>query len=192
MEGDVAVDEAGLFLGEEAPFGGGGEGVAEFVVAAGRLRAEGVTARFLLAGDSDPGNPAAIPREQLMAWTEEGVVEWIGFRRDMPQLLADCHIVCLPSFYGEGLPKCLAEGAATGRALVATDTPGCRDIVQHGENGLLVPPKDAESLAQALRQLIEDPDLRRRFGTRGRDIAVGFSLDSVVSRTLAVYEDLQC
>ena len=167
------------------------KGVGEFVEAARRLRAAGVPARFLLAGDNDPGNPASIPHEQLTAWSAEGAVEWLGFQQDMPLLLANCHIVCLPSFYGEGVPKCLIEGAATGRALVATDTPGCREIVRHGENGLLARPKDSEALAKALRQLIEDPDLRRRFGKRGREIAGDFGLHEVVPRTLALYDDVR-
>jgi len=167
------------------------KGIGEFVEAACRLRTAGVRARFLLAGDSDPGNPAAIPHEQLTAWTADGSVEWLGFQHDMAALLASCHIVCLPSFYGEGVPKSLIEGAAAGRALVTTDTPGCRDIVRDGENGLVVTPQDPEALTTALHRLIEDPALRQRFGKRGREIAVAeFGLDKVIARTLALYREL--
>ena len=166
------------------------KGIGEFVEAAKRLRTAGLKARFLLAGDSDPGNPAAIAPQQLSDWAADGTVEWLGFQHDMAALLGRCHIVCLPS-YREGMPKSLIEGAAAGRALITTDTPGCRDIVRHGENGLLVPPKDPEALATALRQLIEDASLRRRFGEQSREIAVAeFGLDKVVSETLALYREL--
>ena len=168
------------------------KGIGDFVEAARSLRAAGVTARFLLAGDSDPGNPAAIPRAQLAAWAEEGAVEWLGFQDDMAALLARCHVVCLPSFYGEGVPKSLIEGAAAGRALVTTDMPGCRDIVRDGENGLLVPAQAPAALAAALRRLIEAPALRRRLGEKGRQIAAAeFGLPQVNARTLALYEELR-
>ncbi len=167
------------------------KGVAILVEAARRLRAEGVAARFLLAGDSDPGNPAAIPPAQLADWAREGVVEWLGFEDDMPALLAGSHIVCLPSSYGEGVPKSLIEGAAAGRPLVTTDTPGCRSIARDGENGILVPPENPDALAAALRRLIEDPALRRQMGARGRAIAeAAFGLDRVNAETLALYRDL--
>lgn len=167
------------------------KGVGHFVEAARRLRAEGLDARFLLAGDSDPGNPAAIPQAQLADWAREGAVEWLGFQDDMPALLARCHIVCLPSSYGEGVPLSLIEGAAAGRPLVTTNMPGCRAIARDGENGLLVAPDDVAALATALRQLIEDPALRRQMGARGRAIAEAeFGLERVNADTLAVYRAL--
>lgn len=167
------------------------KGVAEFVEAARRLGALGVKARFALVGDSDQGNFAAVPISQLIAWRDEGVVEWWGHQGDMPKVLAQAHVVCLPSFYGEGVPKSLIEAAASGRPIVTTNMPGCREIVQNEENGLLVRPRDVDSLVTALRRLIEDGDLRKRFGTRGREIAMaGFSIEQVVAETLAVYKEL--
>ncbi len=167
------------------------KGVGEFVAAARRLRQVDCTWRFLLAGDSDPGNPAAIGREQLEAWHREGAVEWLGQRDDMPELLGACHVFCLPSYYGEGVPKSLIEAAASGRAAVTTNMPGCRDVVRDGENGILVAPRDPTALAEALRCLLEDPALRRRFGRRGREIACErFGLHDVVAATLSLYEDL--
>lgn len=163
------------------------KGVGEFVAAARRLKAAGVAARFALVGDPDPENPASVPQEQLAAWAEEGAVECWGRRGDMPEVLAEAHIVCLPS-YREGLPKALIEAAAAGRAIVTTDTPGCREVVAAGDNGLLVPARDGAALAEALRALIADPGSRRRMGRRGREIAEAeFAVERIVAETLAVY-----
>jgi glycosyltransferase involved in cell wall biosynthesis len=109
----------------------------------------------------------------------------------MPQVFAQAHLVCLPSTYGEGVPKVLIEAAACGRAIVTTDTPGCRDITRHGENGLLVAPHDTDALVAALAQLINKPTQRQQMGAKGRTIAEReFSLDYVVRETLALYEQL--
>jgi glycosyltransferase involved in cell wall biosynthesis len=166
------------------------KGVGEFVEAARRLREAGVTARFVLVGDVDPDNPASVPAARLEAWRDGGAVEWWGHRNDMAAVFAQSHLVCVPS-YGEGVPKVLIEAAACGRAIVTADVPGCREIVRHGENGLLAPVRDAGALAERLRQLIEDPALRRRMGVRSRSIAEAeFSLEQVVRETLAVYREL--
>lgn len=107
----------------------------------------------------------------------------------MPQLLARCHIVCLPS-YGEGLPRALAEAAAAGKPLVATAVPGCSDVARPSCNALLVPPRDAIALAEALRALIGDEPLRRRFGIKSREIAHEYGFEQVATRTLALHERL--
>jgi len=125
------------------------KGVGEFVAAARELRSCGVDARFALVGDADMENPASIPRRQLKEWTDEGVVEWWGQRDDMPNVFCQSALVCLPS-YREGLPKALLEAASCGRAIVTSDVPGCREIVCHGDNGLLVPGRDAAALAAFL------------------------------------------
>lgn len=166
------------------------KGVGEFVAAAEMLCKEGVAASFVLAGERDADNPAAISLEQLQEWHAAGTVTWLGKQEDMPALLARSHIVCLPS-YREGLPKALLEAASSGRAIVATDVPGCREAVRHGKNGLLVPPRDSAALALALRQLIEDASLRRRYGRNGRAMAEQeFSVDHVSLETLALYREL--
>jgi glycosyltransferase involved in cell wall biosynthesis len=167
------------------------KGVGEFVQAAKLLRARGVTARFALVGESDPDNPAAITPGQLCAWKQEGDVEWWGFRTDMPAVLASAHVVCLPSYYGEGVPKALIEAACCARPLIAADVPGSREIVRHNDNGLLVPPRDVAALADALERLIADPALRARMGTRGRErVGLEFSVERVVDETLRVYRGL--
>jgi glycosyltransferase involved in cell wall biosynthesis len=166
------------------------KGLAEFVAAAKALRGGGVRARFVLVGGADPGNPAGVSEGELRAWQEEGAVEWWGHQRDMPGIFRRAHLVCLPS-YREGLPKALVEAAAAGRAIVATDVPGCREVVRHEWNGLLVPPRDAVPLAAALGRLIADPAERSRMAARGRAwVQERFSVAHVVRETLAVYDEL--
>jgi glycosyltransferase involved in cell wall biosynthesis len=167
------------------------KGILEFVEVARELKELGVTARFALVGEGDPENPASISSEQLTQWSEEGVIEWWGRHEDMPKVFAESHIVCLPTTYGEGVPKVLIEAAACARPIVATDVPGCREIVRDGQNGLLVPAKDVNALLFALRRLIEAPALRMRMGQRGRLlVAEEFSIEHVVQQTLALYHVL--
>ena len=166
------------------------KGVVEFVEAAHSLRAAGVSARFVLVGETDPGNPTAISVEQLRKWADSGDIEWWGQRGNMQGVLGQSHVVCLPSLR-EGVPKILIEAAACGRAIVTTDAPGCREIVRHGENGLLVPVKNSRALADALRVLIQNPDIRANMARRGREIVVEeFSVERVVNETLSVYREL--
>lgn len=167
------------------------KGIAEFVGAARQLKSEGIDARFALIGNTSPSNPSAVPEERLHQWADEAVVEWWGRREDMPDIMAQSHIVCLPSKYGEGVPKVLIEAAAAGRAIVTTDIPGCREMVRHDVNGLLVPPGDSQCLAKALRCLLSDPIRRARFGKAGREMAAAqFSIEQVVGSTLAAYDEL--
>jgi glycosyltransferase involved in cell wall biosynthesis len=162
------------------------KGVLEYVEAIRILKEKGIQARFALAGKADPGNPASIPDEQIEDWKESNLVEWWGWQDDMPAALARTDIFCLPS-YREGVPNALLEATACGLPIVTTDTPGCRDVVTHGVNGLLVPVKNAEAIADALELLIQDPNLRRRMGDEGRKIAVNFSDIKINRETLVVY-----
>jgi len=163
------------------------KGVGEFVAAARRLRAEGLRARFALVGDSDNNNPASVHVPQLQAWEKEGVIEWWGWKENMEDVYAQASIICLPS-YREGLSKTLIEAAACGRPMVASNVPGCRDVVRHGENGLLGPPRDVFPLAEALRTLIGNPDMRYKMGICSRKIAQEeFSTGLIVSQTLSIY-----
>jgi len=162
------------------------KGVLEYVEAIRILKAKGINARFALAGKPDPGNPASIPDEQIEAWKQSDLVEWWGWQSDMPAALAQTDIFCLPS-YREGVPNALLEATACGLPIVTTDTPGCRDVVTNGVNGLLVPVKNAQAIADALKTLILDPELRRRMGSAGREIAVNFSNIKINRETLAVY-----
>jgi glycosyltransferase involved in cell wall biosynthesis len=166
------------------------KGVGEFVEAARLLRAERPGVRFWLVGDSDPLNPAAISDDQLRQWREEGAVEWLGHRDDIPAILSQSQIACLPS-YREGLPRSLLEAMAAGLSIVTTDVPGCREAVAHDVNGLIVPARDSAALGAALRILIDDPALRRRLGAAGRERAEReFASPIIIAETLAVYADL--
>jgi glycosyltransferase involved in cell wall biosynthesis len=146
------------------------KGVGEMVEAAREIRRRGIACRFLLVGAPDPANPAAIPEAQLLAWQEEGVVEWLGYRTDIPDLLRQANIACLPSYYREGMPLSLIEAASCGLPIVTADSPGCREVVIDGENGLLVPPRDPMTLADRLVDLIENAELRVAMGLRGREL----------------------
>ena len=164
------------------------KGLGTFAELAGRLAD---VARFRIAGYSEAGSPDAVPIEQVERWASEGLVEWLGARDDMPEVIAAADLVVLPTVYGEGVPKTLIEAAACGRAIVTSDAPGCRDICQDGVNGLLTTPGDLDELEAAIRRLVDDPALRERMGAAGRRIVEdGFSLDRVVSETLALYERL--
>jgi glycosyltransferase involved in cell wall biosynthesis len=162
------------------------KGVLEYVEAIRVLKEKGISARFALAGKADPGNPASIPDVQIEAWKQSDLVEWWGWQDDMPAALARTDIFCLPS-YREGVPNALLEATACGLPIVTTDTPGCRDVVTDGVNGLLVPVKNAQAIADALELLIQDPELRHKMGSAGREIAVTFSDIKVNRETLAVY-----
>jgi glycosyltransferase involved in cell wall biosynthesis len=166
------------------------KGVKEFVEAARLLRAEGVKARFVMVGDTDSASPSGMPRQQLAAWHEEGVIEWWGRVEEMVSVYQGATVVCLPSHGGEGVPKSLLEAAACGRAIVTTNVPGCRDVVHDNVNGLLVPAKNVTELATAIRRLLENPILRSRMGIAGREIASReFSEQLVVQNTLLLYND---
>lgn len=166
------------------------KGVIEFLNAAAILKKEGVRARFALVGGEDRANPAWLRTEKVEALVQAADAELWGWQDDMPRVLAGASLVCLPS-YREGLPKALLEAAASARAIVATDVPGCREIVRPDINGWLVPPRDAHALAAALRAAIAQPGLCARYGAAGRRIVEReFSLDAVIEDTLAVYDEL--
>jgi glycosyltransferase involved in cell wall biosynthesis len=164
------------------------KGVVEFVDAARLVAKTGVDARFQLIGDIDSGNPTTLKQSQLEAWTREGIISWSGHVSDIPAVLSESHIVCLPS-YREGLPKSLIEALAAGRPVVATNVPGCREVVIHEHNGLLVEPRNPRVLADAIQRLIADKELRIRFGAAGRLLAEReFSTTRINGQTIDVYE----
>lgn len=166
------------------------KGVGEFVEAARLVRRKRPEARFVLAGGADKQNPAGIPEAELNAWHQAGEIEWWGHRGDMPEVFAQAHLVVLPS-YREGLPLALAEAAASGRACIATDVPGCREVVRAGETGWLVPPRDAAALAAAIEEALSRPEELSRRGQQGRIMAeTELGKEAVIGRTLDVYRGM--
>ncbi len=163
------------------------KGVPVLIEAHRQLRARGVPVHLLLVGIPDPENPTSVPETVLSAWAKEPGVEWRGAVADVRQIWAEAHIAVLPS-RREGLPKSLLEAAACGRALVATDVPGCREIARAGENAVLVPPDDPAALAKALETLALDPSLRARFAAASRDLVLSdLAVDAVGARVVALY-----
>jgi glycosyltransferase involved in cell wall biosynthesis len=168
------------------------KGVGEFVEAAARLRKRFPTARFVLLGRLDPDNPAAIDAARVDEWVRSGIVEWWGAHShdEMPATYASAHVVVLPS-YREGLPLALAEAAACGRACITTDVPGCRDTVEHGRTGWLVPARDSAALEVALEQALVDRQRLALFGRAAATLAnERFGLASVIRQTLGLYSEL--
>lgn len=163
------------------------KGVVEFVQAARSLRTEFPTARFQLVGPIDKDNRTAIGSAELAAWVSEGAVEYLGATDDVRPFIAASTAVVLPS-YREGLPRSLLEAAAMSRPLIATDVPGCRDVVDNRVNGLLCQVRSIESLAEAMREMAEIPaEQRRAMGEAGRrKVQAQYSEDLVVQAYLDV------
>lgn len=167
------------------------KGVMEYVKAVHLIKQQNIDAKFLLVGDLDAHNPTTVTDKQLSEIKRIGDVELLGFREDMPALLSASNIVVLPS-YREGLPKVLVEAAAAGRAVVTTDVPGCRDAIEVGASGLLVPPRNPNALAKAIQQLIDDPGLRKKMALKSRLLAEReFSIDKIIKAHLKIYHALE-
>lgn len=167
------------------------KGVEEFVTAARLLQKQRPDAVFLLVGPADLANPAGVPPEQLQAWDAEGAVRYLGLRDDVRDLMAVADVVVLPSYYREGVPRVLVEAAAMGKPLVTTDVPGCREVVEEGYNGLRVPPRDSQALANAIMMLLRDPERRAQFGRASRSVAEArFSSRRLVAQCFSLYETL--
>jgi glycosyltransferase involved in cell wall biosynthesis len=164
------------------------KGIQEIVLASRELKRRGKQITIRLVGAPDPDNPSSLTEETLRQWHREGCIEWLGQRDDIPAVWAESHIAVLPS-YREGMPKSLLEAAACGRPIVATDVPGCNELVRDGVSGILVPPRDWIKLADAIEKLAAMPALRANLG-KGARAAVEDGLDekTVVHRTLNVFK----
>ncbi|MCK6417694.1 MAG: glycosyltransferase family 4 protein [Alphaproteobacteria bacterium] len=164
------------------------KGIGVFVQAAHRLKDQGVKARFAIAGGLTRHNPMALTQNEMEDFCADGVVQWLGKVVDMPALYAAAALVVYPSYYGEGIPKVLLEAAASGRAIVTTDHPGCRDVVRDGENGRLVPIKDPQATAQAIAALLADRARLQSLGDASRARAErDFDVHQIAAQTLKVY-----
>lgn len=157
------------------------------LIDAARLLKPRCLLRIRLAGEVDDGNPGSVSPDEVQQWVEEGLVEWLGWQADMPAVYAQSHLVALPS-WGEGIPTALLEAAACARAVVTTDAPGCRDVVEGGFNGLLVEVENAAALADSIQYLLENPHERQRMGANGRQrVLERFSDDRIHAQTYQVY-----
>lgn len=162
------------------------KGLQQYVEAARIVRSRHPAARFHLLGKFEDANPTGISRDELDEWLQEGAITYLGHTDDVRPYLAEASAFVLPSFYREGLPRTILEAMATGRAIVTTDMPGCRDPIDHGENGLLVRPQDSEDLASALLRFIDDPSLAGRMGKASRALAESrYDVRSVNAQLLA-------
>ncbi len=163
------------------------KGLETFVDAA-KIVKEKVNVRMVVVGEIDNDNPSSITSRQISKWVELGLIEWKGYIENMPKLLSESSIVCLPSYYPEGIPKALIEAASSGRPIVTTHMPGCNVIVKNNHNGILIPIKSPGYLADAILKLLDDPKLRSKYGKNGRRLVIeNFSSDIIDKATIALY-----
>lgn len=164
------------------------KGIKEYLEAASLLKAKYPDVNFLLIGPQDK-TLATFPLEEISRYSK--VVKYLGHRSDIPEILFFSDIVVLPSYYREGIPRVLLEAASMGKPIVTTNLPGCKEIVEDGKNGFLIPPQNAKSLAEAIEKLILNEDLRREMGILSRKKVVEeFDSDIVFRETLHLYADL--
>jgi glycosyltransferase involved in cell wall biosynthesis len=167
------------------------KGIRELAEASRQLKLEKMDFTLKIVGGPDHRNPEAVPEEYLRKLHEEGIIDWVGRQSDMPKFYREADIVCLPTQYKEGLPLTLLEAASTGRPLISTDAPGCREIVRPDINGYLVPPKNTLALVDALRILISDSNVRKCFGEASTKIVrEEFSAEIIQGQLVTVYESL--
>lgn len=180
-DGPITVGFAGRLLTSK--------GIRALVAAHRILRTQGMDIRLLIAGTPDPANPDSVTLEEAQQWNSEPGIKWLGQVSDIASLWRDSHIAALPS-HREGLPKSLLEAAACGRPMVATDAPGCREIVIHEKTGLLVPVEDPPALAKAISELAASQELRARYGAAARQLVVDeMSAQAIGAATVALYEE---
>ena len=166
------------------------KGVGLFVEAARRIK-KTTDVRMVLVGMPDIGNPTSIPESTLEAWVQEGVIEWWKWQEDMKFVYQQCTMVVHPTTYGEGIPTVLLEAGASGRPVITTDWPGCREAILAGQSGLLVPPKDSEALTSAITGLLDKPAKCAEMGLAGRKfVAEHFSIDFINETTISIYQHI--
>jgi len=166
------------------------KGIRPLVAAIRQLQNRGTAINLLIAGDMDPANPSSVKASELEEWTKSPGITWAGHVNDIAAIWAKSHIAALPS-RREGLPKALLEAAACGRPMVATDVPGCREVVIAGQTGILVPLDDVNALADAIGKLAASADLRARYGAAARILAVQkFSATAIGRQTIQLYDRL--
>jgi glycosyltransferase involved in cell wall biosynthesis len=181
-EGPITYGFAGRLLTDK--------GIRALVAAHGIVRDQGLDTHLLIAGTPDPANPASVSFQEVNEWAQRPGITWLGQIKDISSLWRRCHFAVLPS-HREGLPGSLLEAAACGRAMIATDAPGCREIVIEDQTGLLVPIEDPRALAQAITKLATSPELRTRYGNAARELVVSkLSANIIGSSIVRLYDEL--
>lgn len=181
-DGPVTYGFAGRLLTDK--------GIRALVAAHRIVRDQGLETSLLIAGNPDPANPASVSQQEVEAWTKRPGITWLGHVKDIASLWRRCHFAILPS-HREGLPGSLMEAAACGRALIATDAPGCREIVIDGQTGLLVPIEDPKALARAMMTLAASPELRTRYASAARELVVSkLSAKIIGEQVVLLYNDM--
>lgn len=167
------------------------KGITFFISAAKKLIQKKTNIKFLVAGSIDEGNPNSIRKETIKQWKKIKDITFLGDVSNMFEVYERSHIVCLPSFYGEGLPKVLIEAASCGRAIITTDHPGCRDAVIKNKTGILIPIRDSEKLSNQIEHLAFNHNLRKSMGAEGRKLAENqFSINLIVEQHMKIYDDI--
>lgn len=167
------------------------KGVEDFIKAAEIIKRSGLYVKFVIAGSIDPLNKYSLKEKDLILIKDKQLVDIIGFQKDIPKLFSKSHIICLPSYYGEGLPKVLMEAAAAQRAIITTNHPGCRDAIVDKKTGILVPIKNPKKLADAIQLLVNNPKLRKSMGIAARELAEKeFSVEKIIQKHYQIYREL--
>jgi glycosyltransferase involved in cell wall biosynthesis len=166
------------------------KGIRALVAAHDIVRAQGLETNLIIAGNPDPANPASVSLQEVDEWTRRPGITWLGHIKDIVALWRRCHVAVLPS-HREGLPGALLEAAASARPMIATDVPGCREIVIEDQTGLLVPVEDAPALARAMMTLASSPELRARYGQAARELVVGKLSAKIIGNAIVrLYDEL--
>lgn len=166
------------------------KGIRALVAAHSIVRSQGHDANLIIAGNPDPANPASISPAEVEEWCRRPGIGWLGHIEDIASLWRKCHFAVLPS-HREGLPGSLLEAAACGRPMIATDAPGCREIVIQDQTGLLVPIEDPPALARAIVKLATSPELRTRYGNAARQLVVSKLSAAIIGHSIVrLYDEL--
>ena len=164
------------------------KGIGDFVEAARVVHHSYPGAKFQLLGKRDERNPNVVPQKVIDEWEAENIITWLGEVSDVRPIVAQADVVVLPTYYREGVPRALLEASAMGKPIIATDSVGCRDVVEQEKSGILVPVRSPDALASAMIRLIENPDLRSSMGKSGRERMVNkFNEQAVIDRILQCY-----
>lgn len=166
------------------------KGIRALVAAHDIVRGQGLQTNLLIAGNPDPANPASVSLQEVNEWAQRPGISWLGHIKDISSLWRRCHFAILPS-HREGLPGALLEAAACERAMIATDAPGCREIVIDDQTGLLVPIEDPQGLARAIAKLTTSPDLRARYARAARELVVSkLSAKTIGEQIVRLYDEM--